>query len=195
MNRSYFVVIEGLDWSGKSTLAREVAARLGAEALATPMRTLPAQVRQGAEAMCAGDSLARMLFYASTVAAASTFVRARLAEGCPVVMDRYWLSTLSYHLYMGAPAMLREVEATLTPPDLTVFLNVSRATRRQRLVDRGELLEHDRMTLQPGAGEAIAELYREYRGLQSVGRFLEIEADRLTVLALVDRVVAALGSS
>lgn len=186
-----FVVIEGLDGSGKSTLAEELARRLGAEHLTTPMATLPPTARRAAEAMCADDPLARMLFYASTVVAASKCVGALLATGRSVVMDRYWLSTVTYHRILGSPTRLDEVAAALLPADLTVFLDVSTEVRRARLHGRGALQAHDRMTLQPGVGERIGALYREMGAEMKVaGRFEAIEADELSVAALVERVAA-----
>ena len=119
-----FVAIEGLDGSGKSTLARRLAQHLDAEPLTTPMSTLPSEARQAAESMCADDPLARMLFYASTVAAASQHVRKTLAGGRSVIVDRYWLSTLTYHRVLGAPAWLSEVEASLVPATLVKLTRV-----------------------------------------------------------------------
>ena len=194
-NQPRFIVIEGLDGSGKSTLAVELARRLGAEPLTTPMTTLPSAARRDAEGMCGGDPLARMLFYASTVAAASTYVRGALAAGRSVVMDRYWLSTLTCHRVLGAVTELADVEATLTPAHLTVFLDVSTEIRRARLHARGALQAHDRMTLQPGIGEEIASLYRSYgRRLQVAGRFEVIEADHVSVEDLVGEVLEMTGT-
>lgn len=191
-NRPLFVVIEGLDGSGKSTLAARLAERLGAEHLTTPMATFPAQARRDAEAMCADDPLARMLFYASTVVAASSHIRRSLAAGRSVVVDRYWLSTLTYHHVLGSPTVLSDVEAALTPADLTIFLDVSTEVRRARLTARGALQAHDRMTLQAGVGDRISGLYRRFGAeLPVAGRFHAIAADALSVDALVELVVAA----
>jgi len=130
-----------------------------------------------------------MLFYASTVAAASEYVRTTLAGGRSVVVDRYWLSTLTYHRVLGAPAWLSEVEASLVPADLTIFLDVSTELRRARLSARGALQAHDRMTLQPGIGEQITALYRQFGAEQAVaGRFQAIKADALSVDELVELV-------
>lgn len=189
--RPQFIVVEGLDGSGKSTLAALLADRMGAEHLTTPMRTLPGSARRDAEAMCAADPLARMLFYASTVVAASTHVRGALAAGRSVVMDRYWLSTLTYHRHLGAPALLAEIEAALVPADVTIFLDVSTEVRRARLTERGALQAHDRMTLQPGAGEAIAGLYRSFGAdLRVAGRFHALQADALSIDAVVEEALA-----
>ncbi|MCA9716701.1 MAG: AAA family ATPase [Myxococcales bacterium] len=188
MKTPCFIVIEGLDGCGKSTLTRLLAQRLHAEALATPLASFPAEARRAAERMCHDDPLARMLFYASTVAAASTRTRELLASGQSVVMDRYWLSTLTYHRFMGVTCELPELESALLPADLTVFLNVSTETRKSRLHERGALLDHDRMTLRPGAGERLAELYRACSHRAVTGRYLEIAADSLAPEELATRV-------
>lgn len=194
--RPQFIVVEGLDGSGKSTLAALLADRMGAEHLSTPMRTLPSSARRDAEVMCAADPLARMLFYASTVVAASTYVRGALAAGRSVVMDRYWLSTLTYHHHLGAPTLLAEVEAALVPANVTIFLDVSTAVRRARLIERGALQAHDRMTLQPGAGEAIADHYRSFGGqLRVAGRFHALQADALSIDAVVEEALALVDES
>ena len=186
-NRPIFVAIEGLDGSGKSTLARRLALHLNADPLTTPMSTLPSEARQAAESMCGDDPLARMLFYASTVAAASQHIRTILARGRSVIVDRYWLSTLTYHRVLGAPAWLSEVETSLVPADLTFFLDVSTEVRHARLTARGALQAHDRMTLRPGVGDHITALYRQFGAeLAVAGRFQAIKADALSVDELVE---------
>jgi len=186
-----FIAIEGLDGSGKSTLSIRLAQHLDAVHLTTPMQNFPGSARRDAESMCADDPLARMLFYASTVAAASTHIRGLLEQGRSVVVDRYWLSTLTYHLALGTPTPLADVEAALIPADLTIFLDVSMEVRRARLSARGALQEHDRMTLQPGVSEHIVQLYRRLGGeLQVAGRFQSVMADALSIDQIIELVSA-----
>ena len=64
------LVLEGLDGSGKTTLARALADHLGAVPCTTPDPRLRA-VRQVVDEALAADPLAGPLFYASTVLAAS----------------------------------------------------------------------------------------------------------------------------
>ena len=72
-----FVVFEGLDGTGKSTCARLVAERLGAELLTTPSPEVR-RYRDDLIECYAGSQEAAQLFYLSTVFAASDQIRGLL---------------------------------------------------------------------------------------------------------------------
>ena len=98
--RPRFVVVEGLDGTGKSTLARNLSEALGGELMSTPG---PIGRRFRAELLAEiRDEAARALFYAATVRNAGAIARHRVAMGHWVVMDRYWLSTVAYAKARGA---------------------------------------------------------------------------------------------
>lgn len=142
-----FIVLEALDGVGKTTLAQGLAAQLGGMAMNTPgnpLRKISAQVLEG----LGPDQAARCLFYASSVISRGRKAREWADSGGIVVMDRYWLSTVSYARARGVEAALSEVEALVPVPDVTVLLTLNEDVRRQRLHARG-LTAADRETLEP----------------------------------------------
>ncbi len=120
--RAPFIVVEGLDGTGKSTLAAHLAERLGATLLRTPATEL-STVRPVVDEAFAQSPVAAQLFYGATVVLASDRARTLLAQGTPVVIDRYWLSTVVYAACRDAHIDLSPVEPVLLRPDLTVFVD------------------------------------------------------------------------
>ena len=140
-----FIVLEALDGVGKTTLAQSLAHRVGGRAMNTPGR----QLRQVSGAVLQGlgaHQEARCLFYAASVLARGAEARRIMDAGVSVVMDRYWLSTVSYARARGVTAALTEVESLIPVPDLTIVLVLDEEERRRRLQGRG-YTEADRETL------------------------------------------------
>jgi MoxR-like ATPase len=74
-----FIVIEGLDGTGKSTTAKTLAKALGGKFLTTPLDKFKA-VRPELDVIYGDESLARQLFYASTAVCSSNQVSEELAQ-------------------------------------------------------------------------------------------------------------------
>lgn len=185
------IAVEGLDGCGKSTLARMLADALGATFLRTP-HDLDSATRDAMEAHCARSALARMLFYSATVAAAACGIRAELAAGHDVVVDRYWLSTVVYHCIMGSPCLLDEVADTLPAADATFFLHAPLEVRARRVQTRGHATDADRWSLRSGFSRRIENLYREFSRHRIVGHFLELDASERTPDTLVAAAITLL---
>jgi dTMP kinase len=131
-----FVVIEGNDGTGKSSIARLLAERLDAVLLATPPADLR-PVRAMIDACYRDHGLSSQLFYASTVVWVSDTVRALLAQGRSVVVDRYWISTLVYNAQRSRHVDLAVVEPHLMPAHATVLIVTEEGERRRRITQRG----------------------------------------------------------
>ncbi|KAI6149242.1 thymidylate kinase [Pisolithus tinctorius] len=142
-SRGAFIVIEGLDRSGKSTQAAILQSRLqGPEQSTTkavlikfPDRTttigkmIDAYLRSQSEF---DDHAIHLLFSANRWELAST-IYAHLAAGTTVIADRYAFSGIAFSARKGLSYdWCRAPDIGLPAPDLTLFLNVEPGVARTR---------------------------------------------------------------
>ncbi|WP_375058442.1 dTMP kinase [Zobellella sp. DQSA1] len=150
---SQFIVIEGLEGAGKSTVQRHVVDWLearglgvmttrepGGTPLAEKMRALVKEVHD--EPLTMEAEL--LLMYAARVQLVKTRILPALAVGTWVVGDRHDLSSLAYQgggrgIDLG---LIRQIKAAVLGdfgPDLTLYLDIAPAVGLQRARARGEL--------------------------------------------------------
>lgn len=146
---SLFVVIEGLDGSGKST-----AAKLVSQKLSEKVKTI--HTFEPNDSLCAGEYLRQVLrkeigqyslrilalgFAANRLDHCVRVINPFLTENEPgiVICDRYYLSSLVYQSEEEFPmeAVMQLNEKT-RKPDLILFLNVSEKVCYERLKNRNE---------------------------------------------------------
>lgn len=128
-----FLVLEGADGTGKSTLVTRIADKVGGVAYATP----PKKYQKYSEKLHRDASAdEHYAFYRNAIQDASEEVSELVRSGKPVICDRYWISTLTYHQVMGA-TVTDDDFATILKPDLTVLLVADADTQIQRIVARG----------------------------------------------------------
>jgi len=171
-----FIVVEGPEGAGKSTLTRWLSGQL----LAEGRRVLTVRQPGGTPIAEAARKLALkskheitpaaelFLFLAARADLVDRVVRPALDDGQVVVADRYDLSTLAYQgAGRGLPRV--EVEAALRlatgglVPDLTLVLDVPVAVGRQR--QRRAQKEQDRIEVQDDAfHERVRQAYRTAAG-------------------------------
>jgi dTMP kinase len=140
--RGTFVVVEGIDGTGKSTLVRELAEALRARGRtvvtsAEPTRgpfgmKLRALASEGREHVTPEQE--SELFMSDRREHLETLIRPALARGETVILDRYYYSTLAYQGARGVDRnWILERHAQFAPePDLLVILDlpVEEALRR-----------------------------------------------------------------
>lgn len=135
--RPWFVVVEGLDGAGKSSLVKELAATFGAQILSSS-NAISAEVRAACDGMHGMRGTSRQLFYAYSVSLTSDAAGRALQQGTHVVVDRYWASTIAYPRVLGdATDAIERIATTLLTPTLTLFLDAPRAVRAARIEGRG----------------------------------------------------------
>lgn len=181
--RGYFISLEGIDRSGKSTQAALLAAALGDHALAVrePGGT---SLSERVRAMLKDPTIPltpraeALLFAAARADLVARVIEPALAEGKIVIADRYVDSTLAYQGVARGLGVehVREFNAWATGglmPDLTLLIEIS----PERAVARGAELD-DRFEDQGLAfQQAIAAAYDEF-ARREPDRIKRIDGDR-----------------
>ena len=188
-----FIVFEGLDGSGKSTCAAQLAEHIGAELMTTPSPRVRLYRDDLIESLGSSQE-ARQLFYLATVFAASDEVAALLQRGQSVVLDRYFLSTQAYAAFRGSQLAVDEVQRLLRPADVTVYMDTPLATRVARLHRRGSSAA-DLETVTAGADARLRDEHLRRAHLDVVGRFVRVAGDLGSPRDVLDRVLAELTQS
>jgi dTMP kinase len=150
-----FIVFEGIDASGKTTVARLLANHLQASYYATPPKEFLLR-REEVDLNASADDHYR--FYLDGIRHASAEIWELLSEGKTVISDRYWVSTYVYHSVMAA-SVSKEDFKNIVSPDMTVLLTVSPEVQEYRFAQRGMSAGDKRMLNQQ---EAIS---REFKKL------------------------------
>ena len=145
--RGLYIVIEGLDGSGKTTQFDRLLSAYGDKIIGvrepggTPMaehiRTLVKD-----KAIGRSPRTNAFLFSAARTEVIDTIIRPAIARGKHVLADRNWLSTLAYQSAEGLDTQAIEQLSKLATqeffkPDLVILIDTDVATCRQRLHSRG----------------------------------------------------------
>ena len=187
-----FIVIEGLDGTGKSTLMPELVKHLAATQLKCPPK-LHAPSLSDEDLRSHFDrrpSAQRRAYYRAANLIASELAEAALRNG-HVVMDRYWTSTVAFtpldddsHPYQKwhgrYPSELRN-------PDIVILLTVDEENRAKRMRERGEPITTEEKNLAGDVAhrEAVLQVYRQFNPI-------EINTSGLMPDAVLEAVLAEL---
>ena len=162
-NLPYLVAVEGLDGTGKSTVARRLAERLAAQVVSNP----PAEMVAERIASDREDPATRRAWYLrANERAAQIADGIRREQRAPVVMDRSVASTLSFAAAESGQPVARWPNA-IGRPDLLVLLTVPEPERQRRIAARGlgRTAEESRLDQDAGFREQVL---RNYEALGAV---------------------------
>lgn len=171
-----FLVIEGPEGAGKSTLARELEARLRREGIPVLLVREPGgtPLAEGARALVLDPALATppaaelFLMLAARADLVAGVIRPRLAEGWVVIADRFDLSTMAYQVAgRGLPrdgvVAANAIATGGLRPDLTLVLDLPPGTGEARQRAAGK--SRDRMEREdPAFHDRVMREYREATG-------------------------------
>ncbi|KAH7908625.1 thymidylate kinase-domain-containing protein, partial [Hygrophoropsis aurantiaca] len=188
--RAAFIVIEGLDRSGKSTQAQILKERLESdhrrvELIKFPDRTtaigktIDSYLRSESEL----DNHAIHLLFSANRWEHATRITTLLQSGTTVLADRYAFSGIAFSAYKGLPyTWCRAPDIGLPAPDLTLFLDIEPAAASARGGYGAE--RYEREEVQRGVrgvfGTIGAEMSDGVGGSDGLGgsRWMEIDAGR-----------------
>ena len=150
MKEGFFICIEGLDKSGKttqSTLLVEALRRRGYDAIYTAepsdgrigifIREYILNRKERVSAM-----VEALLFAADRVEHTENFIKPNLKRGRIVISDRYIFSSLAYQGAAGLDiGWIREVNKAAIKPDLAIFIDVPVDVVFQRCQGRKSIME------------------------------------------------------
>ncbi|HEX9296493.1 MAG TPA: dTMP kinase [Polyangiaceae bacterium] len=209
MSEGLFIVAEGIDGSGSTTLVEQLTAFFKSrgrpvhrtcEPSTGPMGAMIRQilshrivVHGEAGAMSPGWATMALLFAADRLDHLEAEVLPRLEKGIMVISDRYDLSSLAYQS-ATAPGdvervvnWIRELNRHARRPDLTLVLDVRPDIAASRRGSRGgsrELYED------PGLQERLAQAYAVAEELVPGDRVVHVDANQNVDAVLADAVAA-----
>ena len=136
-----FIVLEGIDGVGKSTVTKLVAEKLDFIPYATPPK---AYMERRQEVDLNGSPEQKFNFFREGLQVAAREIQKHLTEGHSVICDRYWMTTYVYHRVIGV-TVTEEMFSELLQPGLTILLTASPELQFQRLIERGMSINDTQM--------------------------------------------------
>jgi len=148
----YFITLEGIEGSGKTTQARRLAERLESHGYEVTLTREPGGTPVGMKIRGAlldpenegMDPVAEMLLYAADRAEhMAKVIRPALARGGVVICDRHADATVAYQGYgrglnLGLIERMNETATGGIRPDLTVVFELTTVLGLTRAIDRNE---------------------------------------------------------
>jgi dTMP kinase len=175
--KGVFIVIEGLDGSGKTTQATLLAAEL-AKTRKVWLTAEPSQGKIGSfirkcclyEDTRLPTEAEALLFAADRIEHLQAEIKPALAEGKVVICDRYTYSSLAYQGSAGLSVdWIKTINARALQPDFALFIDVSPQKVIERLQRKKSVME----TLE--TQQKVREVYLRY---VEKGELVSIDGDK-----------------
>ena len=168
-----FIVIEGLDATGKSTFASRLAESLKATLLKCPPQLKAPELSDKDLRDYFDDRPSQQCraYYRAANLIASELAEEALMKG-HVVMDRYWTSTVAFASLDDDLNLNQEWRGRypleLQKPDVVILLTVDEENRLKRMHERGESVTTEEQVLAENiAGrESVLQTYRTFKPIE-----------------------------
>ncbi len=141
-----FIVIEGIDGTGKSTQSKRLAEHFKAKGKTVTLSREPTDgpwgtlLRKSAETGRLSPDEELQAFYNDRKQHVEELIQPSLAAGHVVILDRYYFSTMAYQGARGFdPIQIRKDNEAFAPvPDLLLILDLDVDTALTRIGSRGD---------------------------------------------------------
>jgi len=155
--RGRFITFEGIDGSGKSTVAKKVFKRLEKDSIDAILTREPTQTWLGdavrRSTALDGSPFTDLFLFMADRAEHTGAINGWLSEGKTVICDRYWDSTLAYQgvtlqpfLDEDAIGWLMDIHRNIvTRPDITFLLKIDPEESLRRISKRGKKVKFERL--------------------------------------------------
>mgnify|MGYP003983629241 CR=1 FL=1 len=169
-----FIVIDGLDAVGKTTLTRKLAQTLGAEELKCPPQIVAPSLLNGdlRKHFDKQPPTQRRAYYRFANLIAGEQARIAVASGKDVVIDRYWTSTVAFSALDPSSITSDNIDSEYPPemlkPDIVILLTVDETRRTERLRGRGEPVTEEEYKLahEEAGRKALLQAYRQFKPVE-----------------------------
>ncbi|MET1160580.1 MAG: dTMP kinase [Thermoprotei archaeon] len=167
INNGFFLVLEGIDGSGKTSIANKLVEELtgmGYKVVYTyePWDSYYIKILKEHYSFVRDAALDALTYAADRLIHIRLFIKPYLERGFLVICDRYYYSSVAYQSAQGADLeWVLEINKYVLNPDLAIYLDVDPLTglrRRQRL--RSRFPEYEELDLLYRVREIYLELVR-----------------------------------
>lgn len=146
-NKINFIAIEGLDGSGKSTISKSIAKKTESIYLTTPSE-VDKEERELYDSK-GFSCLDRFLFYANCTVKTADQINELIKSKKRVVLDRYFYSTLAYHLPFCKDINDEHINIfdNIIRPDLIIYVTADYEITVNRINQRTMIEKNDKLYL------------------------------------------------
>jgi len=193
LDPNIFIIIEGIDGTGKTTIAKQLAEEINGQYIKSPPPPFD-KIKQ--HVLETATPMARFTYFLCSNIQLSVLAKTLLSKS-HVVADRYVWSTVAYHaaierLSVRTPIkLIASFRKFLLMPDLVIFLTVQRQVQLTRIKKRSD------NSLQRGlllSNEFQLRLMKAYRDVEELFEvpLLRIDTTNKSISAIIDIIKGAL---
>ena len=170
-----FIVFEGIDGSGKSSVIARLKESLEASGRKVIVTAEPTQGAVGKFVAETDDLIpeAEALLFTADRATHTSEVRKWMDDGYDVICDRYFGSTLAYQSAAGMDiGWLKAINSKVTiRPDVTILMDIDPEVSLKRVSERGEMSRFEKLDYLRKVRDAYLSIADEFG-------FITVDADR-----------------